>query len=167
MASFSEILIYLAWGRKGMTEDEMAGWHHWLDAHEFGGTPGVGDGQGGLAGCESWGPKELDTIEQLNWTEAHVSIYTSILFAAVAKNQDVGTIEPSGGKHAEAGGPAVRAPLSALTCAVMQSSPFLGLFLTIKTEIISSPSILPTSDICRHKENRNIWASGKKSKRWI
>ena len=45
------------WGQeeKGTTEDEMAGWHHWLDAHEFGWTLGVGDGQGGLACCDSWG----------------------------------------------------------------------------------------------------------------
>ena len=54
---------------KGMTEDEMAGWHHWLDAHEFEWTLGVGDGQGGLACCDSWGRKESDTTERLNWTE--------------------------------------------------------------------------------------------------
>ena len=59
------------WGQeeKGMTEDEMAGWHHWFDGCESGWTPGVGDGQGGLACCGSWGRKELDTTEQLNWTE--------------------------------------------------------------------------------------------------
>ena len=57
---------------KGMTENEMAGWHHWLDAHEFGRTPGVGDGQGGLACCDSWGCKESDTTEWLNWTELNV-----------------------------------------------------------------------------------------------
>ena len=59
------------WGQeeKGTTEDEMAGWHHWLDGHEFGWTPGVGDGQGGLVCCDSWGRKESDTTEQLNWTE--------------------------------------------------------------------------------------------------
>ena len=59
------------WGQeeKGKTEDEMAGWHHWLNAHEFGWTPGVGDGQGGLACCDSWGRKELDMTKQLNWTE--------------------------------------------------------------------------------------------------
>ena len=56
------------WGEeeKGMREDEMAGWHHRLDEHEFEWTPGVGDGQGGLACCDSWGRKELDTTE-LNW----------------------------------------------------------------------------------------------------
>ena len=47
----------------------MAGWHHWLDGHESVWTPGVADGQGGLADCNSWGRKESDTIEQLNWTE--------------------------------------------------------------------------------------------------
>ena len=45
-----------------MTEDEMVGWHHQLDGHGFGWTPGVGDGQGGLACCGSWGHKELDTL---------------------------------------------------------------------------------------------------------
>ena len=57
---------------KGTTEDEMAGWHHWLDGHGFGWTPGVGDGQGGLACCDSWGRKELDTTEWLNWTRVYV-----------------------------------------------------------------------------------------------
>ena len=59
------------WGleEQGTTEDEMAGWHHWLDGREPGWTPGVGDGQGGLACCDSWGHKESDTTEQLNWTE--------------------------------------------------------------------------------------------------
>ena len=52
---------------KGMTEDEMAGWHHWLDGHGFEWPLGVGDGQGGLACCNSWGRKELDTNEWLNW----------------------------------------------------------------------------------------------------
>ena len=59
------------WGQeeKGMAEDEMAGWHHRLDGHEFGWTPGTGDGQGGLACCDSWGRKESDTTEWLNWTD--------------------------------------------------------------------------------------------------
>ena len=59
------------WGQedKGMIEDEMTGWHHQLDGHELGWTPGVGDGQGGLAYCYSWGCKEFDMTEWLNWTE--------------------------------------------------------------------------------------------------
>ena len=59
------------WGpeEKGTTENEMVGWHHWLDGHVFEQAPGVGDGQGGLACCSSWGHKESDTTEQLNWTE--------------------------------------------------------------------------------------------------
>jgi len=59
------------WGQeeKGMTEDEMAGWYHRLDGRESEWTPGVGDGQGGLACCDSWGHKESDTTEWLNWTE--------------------------------------------------------------------------------------------------
>ena len=55
--------------RRGMTEDEMAGWHHQLNAHEFGWTSGVNDGQGGLVCCDSWGHKESDMTEQLNWTD--------------------------------------------------------------------------------------------------
>ena len=57
------------WEEKGMTEDEMVGWHHWLDGHEFEQALGVGDGQGSLACCHPWGLKESDTIEWLNWTE--------------------------------------------------------------------------------------------------
>ena len=49
-----------------MTEDEMVGWHHGLNGHEFGYTPGVGDGQGDLACCGSLGHKESDMTEQLN-----------------------------------------------------------------------------------------------------
>ena len=59
------------WGQeeKGTTEDEMAGWHHQLDGREFEWTPGVGDGQGGLACCDSWSHKESDMTERLNGTE--------------------------------------------------------------------------------------------------
>ena len=59
------------WGQeeKGTTQDEMAGWHHWLDGRESEWTPGVGDGQGGLVCCDSWGRKESDTTERLNWTD--------------------------------------------------------------------------------------------------
>ena len=52
---------------KGMTEDEMVGWHHWLKRHEFEWAPGVGEGQGRLVCCSPWGHKELDMTEQLNW----------------------------------------------------------------------------------------------------
>ena len=59
------------WGQeeKGTTEDEMAGWHHWLDGREFEWILGVGDGQGGLVCCTSWGRKESDMTKRLNWTE--------------------------------------------------------------------------------------------------
>ena len=59
------------WGQeeKGMTEDEMAGWHHGLNECGSGWTPGDGDGQGGLACCDSWGCKESDTTEWLNWCD--------------------------------------------------------------------------------------------------
>ena len=59
------------WGQeeKGTTEDEMARWYHQLDWTESEWTPGVGDGQGGLACCYSWGHQESDTTEWLNWTE--------------------------------------------------------------------------------------------------
>ena len=59
------------WGQeeKGLTEDEMAGWHHWLNGHEFEWTPRVGVGQGGLACCDSWGRKESDMTERLNCIE--------------------------------------------------------------------------------------------------
>ena len=62
------------WGQeeKGTTKDEMAGWHHRLDGREFGWTLGVGDGQRGLACCDSWGCKESDTTERLNWTELNL-----------------------------------------------------------------------------------------------
>ena len=60
------------WGqeKKGMTEDEMVGWHHWLDGRESEWPPGVGDGQGGLACCNSWGHKvKHDWATELNWTD--------------------------------------------------------------------------------------------------
>ena len=56
------------------TEDEMVGWHHWLNGHEFGWTLGIGDGQGGLACCCSWDRKESDTTEWLNWTELNLAL---------------------------------------------------------------------------------------------
>ena len=60
------------WGQedKGTTEDEMAGWHHWLDGCESEWTLGVGDGLGGLACCDSWGLKESDTTKRLIWSDS-------------------------------------------------------------------------------------------------
>ena len=66
------------WGQeeKGMTEDEMAGWHHWLDGHGFEWTLGVGDGQGGLAYCSSWdGRVEHNWATELNWTDSSCAIW--------------------------------------------------------------------------------------------
>ena len=65
------------WGQeeKGTTEDEMVRWHYWLNGHGFGWTPGVGDGQGGLVCCVSWGRKESDMTERLNWTALHCTVF--------------------------------------------------------------------------------------------
>ena len=67
------------WGQeeKGTTEDEMAGWHHWLEGRESEWTPGVGDGQGSLACWDTWGHKESDTTEWLNWTELNWTLHIS------------------------------------------------------------------------------------------
>ena len=68
------------WGQeaKGTTEDKMAGWHHLLDGREFEWTLGVGDGQGGLVCCNSWGHKESDMTEWLNWTELKVKLLSHV-----------------------------------------------------------------------------------------
>ena len=83
------------WGKeeKGTTEDEMAGWHHWLDGCEFERTPGVGDGQGGLACCSSWGRKESDTTERLNWTALHCcSMSSSNCCFCIQISQEAGKV---------------------------------------------------------------------------
>ena len=61
--------------KKGMTEDEMVGWHHWLNGHEFEQSLGGGDGQGSLACCSPWGHKASDTTEQQNWTEMNFLLH--------------------------------------------------------------------------------------------
>ena len=66
-------------GGEGTTEDEMAGWHHQLNGHEFEWTPGVGDRQGGLVCCDSWGCKESDTTERLNWTDTYIPSFLDFL----------------------------------------------------------------------------------------
>ena len=65
--------------QKGTKEDEIAGWLHRLDGHEFGQTPGTGDGQEGLACWDSWGCKESDTTERLNWIELNWKLLSSPL----------------------------------------------------------------------------------------
>ena len=64
---------------KETTEDEMAGWHHWLDGHESEWAPGVGDGQRGLACCDSWGHKTSDMTQQLNWTDCTSKQYSVVI----------------------------------------------------------------------------------------
>ena len=70
--------------KKGTTEDEMVGWHHQLNGHEFEQAPGVGDGQGGLAYCSPWGHKESDTTEWLNWTGWGVGVLYMVECLAVS-----------------------------------------------------------------------------------
>jgi len=76
------------WGQeeKGTTEDEIAGWHHRLDGHESEWTPGVGDGQAGLACCDSWGCKESDTTERLDRTEVNYIIPSFIIHSKINSN---------------------------------------------------------------------------------
>ena len=71
--------------KKGMTEDEMAGWHQWLSGREFEWTLGVGDGQGGLACCNSWGRKELDMTEWLKWLTDRLVLSMSKVVSCVVE----------------------------------------------------------------------------------
>ena len=106
------------WGQeeRGMTEDEMAGWHHRLDGHEFEWTLGVGDGQGGLACCDSWGRKESDTTEtELNWTE--LMQYCFLLHGTLLSPPDTFTTE-----HHFCFGPATSFSLKLLVIALHSSS---------------------------------------------
>ena len=68
---------------KGMTEDEMVGWHHWLNGHEFEQALGVGDGQGSLGCYSPWGCKESDMTERLNWIIISIKyfIFNVLIFA--------------------------------------------------------------------------------------
>ena len=81
---------------KGMTEDEMAGWHHWLDGRESEWTPGAGDGQGGLVCCDSWGRKESDTTQRLNWTELGICKGVGLLGRIFSFLMNLHTVLPRG-----------------------------------------------------------------------
>ena len=66
--------------RRRGRQDEMVRWHHWVNGHGFGWTLGVGDAQGGLACCGSWGHKDSDTTEWLNWTELTTLMFSSAMY---------------------------------------------------------------------------------------
>ena len=79
---------------KGTTEDEMVGWHHRLNGHEFEQAPGVGDGQGSLVCCSPWGHKESDTAERLNWTG-------SILCSEICAEEELVSVRLCGSRLSE------------------------------------------------------------------
>ena len=84
------------WGQeeKESTEDEMAGWHHWLNRHEFEQTPGAGEGQGGLACYNSWGHRKSDTTEWLNNITWYYFVHLFIcLFIVCLSDQNVSISE--------------------------------------------------------------------------
>ena len=86
------------WGQeeKGTTEDEMAGWHHGLNGHEFEWTLGVGDGQGDLACCDSWGRKESDMTDWIELNKKRKRLESS-LSAMWEYSKKVVTCEPESG----------------------------------------------------------------------
>jgi len=65
---------------KGRIEDEMVGWHHWLNGHEFEQAPGIGEGQGSQACCTPWGCRESDMTELLNWDDVLIGIFVSLFY---------------------------------------------------------------------------------------
>ena len=79
------------WGQeeKGATEDVMVGWHYWLNGHKFKQTPGDGEGQGSLACCDSWGLKESDMTEWLNWTELLHGSKVMTNLGSIFKSRDI------------------------------------------------------------------------------
>ena len=91
LTHWKRLWCWVRWraGREGVTEDEVVGFHHWLNGHGSGWTLGVGDGQGGLVCCDSWGHNKSDTTERLNWTELNhlnktynVSVTGKVLLSA-------------------------------------------------------------------------------------
>ena len=85
------------WGqKKGMTEDDMVRWHHWLNGHEFEQALGDSEGQGSLACCSPWGYKELDTTEQLNRIEHMITIKIIIFISQDMKTPTLMLNQPLG-----------------------------------------------------------------------
>ena len=85
------------WGQeeKGTTEDEMAGLHHQHNGHEFESTPGVGNGQGGLVCCSSWGHKESDKTEWLNWNWTKLCTLAPLLHRLLQWDAHIPRLESS------------------------------------------------------------------------
>ena len=123
------------WGQeeKGTTEGEMAGWHHWLDGHEFEWTPGVCDGQGGLACCDSWGRKESDRTERLSWADAY-SPQHAFSFWPLARS---------------------RATASATAVSLSPNSIALSVSLKVKTSHCRDPNDVCHGDI----QSESVWLS--------
>ena len=170
------------WGQeeKGLTEDEMAGWYHWLDWCEFEWTLGVGDGQGGLACCDSWGHKESDTTERLNWTENMVEVMrivvtslkrshagTAILSAsnpAVGHHQPIPVPEIPGHSWASLGQSLMGSMFLYLGswCAQVLFVPSKGLF---SQSCVSSKSLFPQSCVSSSSSLVGLMATSSKRAR--
>ena len=90
LITLENICLWESWLKaeeKGTTEDEMVGWHHWLDGHEFEWALGVGDGQGSLACCSTWGHKKSDTTEWVNWTDDKILYRKTNVFTYQLKDK--------------------------------------------------------------------------------
>ena len=112
---------------KGMTEDEIVGWHHWVNGHGFEQATGFGEGQGNLACCSSWGCKESDMTEWLNWTKhRHLiwcyNVYTLILKLSLSFSRSVmsDSLRPHGLQHARLPCPSLSPGLCSNSCPLNQ-----------------------------------------------
>ena len=150
------------WGQeeKGTTEDEMAGWHHWLDGRESEWTPGVGDGQGGLACCDSWGHKESDTTEWLNWTELNWTITKHFLIGLWRATKSECYMTTSNDQLSGWTEKKLQSTFQSQTCTRKRISLFVDLLLVWSTTafwILANPLHLRSmlSKLMRYTENYN------------
>ena len=132
---------------KGTTQNEMVGWHHQLNGHEFAQAPRAGDGQGGLACCSPWGRKESDTTEGLNWTECGASPAASRVWeSGRPRARAMGKVSCTSGlcETPTAWEPSGRRDqvFNSLEVA-LQASEMLGLHKTGKSHIIHRKLFLP------------------------